>query len=98
MEVPELDNRTISGLNHPKLTVPGNLERNTCYKINASITVGRGVKVASNEITFKTTPSVSVPKRRCKVSPIEGVVLETNFIVNCSGWHTQSANFTYTFR
>lgn len=105
-EVIDLENRTLTDLNNPNLVLTGklggneySLEMNTSYKINCFITVEGGGKIPSfKAIFFQTVAPLSVPKKRCSVTPKQGYELETNFAVNCSGWHAKSVNLMYDFR
>lgn len=104
-EVTDLENRTLTDqLDNPHLVLKGqlsedkySLDMNSTYKINASISVGED-RFPSNEITVKTIAPLSIPKKTCEVTPHKGVVLETNFTVDCSGWHAENVNLTYLFR
>ena len=104
-EVTDLANRTRTDLNKPTLILTGKLGGNcyslkmdTLYKINSSISLRGGRTFASNEIVFKTVAPLRVPKERCKVTPHEGFVLETTFVINCSGWHAKNVSLLYEFR
>ena len=104
MEITDLTDRILTELDNPNLVLAGKLdenryllEMNTTYKINGSIIL-EGGRVLEDEIIFQTISPLSVPKKGCNVTPVEGFVLETNFIVNCSGWLAEHVNLTYTFR
>jgi len=104
MEITDLTDRILTELDNPNLVLAGkldenrySLEMNTTYKINGSIIL-EGGRVLEDEIIFQTISPLSVPKKGCNVTPVEGFVLETNFIVNCSGWLAEHVNLTYTFR
>ena len=104
MEITDLTDRILTELDSPNLVLAGkldgkrySLEMNTSYKINGSINL-QGGRVLQDEIIFQTVSPLSVPEKGCSVAPVEGFVLETNFIVNCSGWLAEHVNLTYTFR
>ena len=103
-EVTDLANRILTDLNNPSLVLTGrldgnkySLEMNATYKIKGSIRVTGG-RVLEDEITFQTASPLSIPKQGCKVTPVEGFVLKTNFTVNCSGWLAEHVNLTFGFR
>lgn len=102
-EVTDLDKRIETPRNNPNIVLRGreeySLERNTDYKINASIEVNGKKNYSSlNETTFKTISLLSVPNNTCKVTPSVGVAYSTDFTVDCTGWQHQSANRTYSYR
>ena len=103
-EVTDLENRALTDLDNPNLVLKGrlngnkySLDMNTNFKINASISVGEDT-FPSNEITFKTIAPLLIPNKTCEVTPHKGVVLETNFTVDCSGWQVENVNLIYQFR
>ena len=105
-DVTDLDKRINTPNDNPVLELVGkiakdeySLKMNTSYKINGSIEVNGKKKYSSlNEIRFETMSPLSIPNDTCKVTPTEGVALETNFTVDCTGWQYQYANLTYSFR
>lgn len=102
-EITDLSDRILTELDNPSLVLGKldenrySLDMNTTYKIKGSIVMEEG-HFMEDEIIFQTVAPLSIPNRRCSVTPLEGLVLETNFTVNCSGWTTQYSNLTYTFR
>jgi len=104
MEITDLTDRILTELDNPNLVLAGklnenrySLEMNTTYKIKGSVIL-EGSRVLEDGLIFKTALPLSGPEKGCNVTPVEGFVLETDFIVNCSGWLAEHVNLTYTFR
>ena len=102
-EVTDLDKRIETPRNNSNIFLRGggecSLEKNTDYKINASIEVNGKKNYSSlNETTFKTISLLSVPNNTCKVTPSVGVAYSTNFMVDCAGWQDQSEHRTFSYR
>ena len=102
-EITDLSDRILTELDNPSLVLGKldenkySLDMNTTYKIRGSIIMEEG-RFMEDEIVFQTVSPLSIPNKRCSVTPVEGLVLETNFTVNCSGWAAKHSNLTYTFR
>ena len=105
-EIPDLPDRILTELDNPSVVLAGDLdaqegtlEKNTSYKIKGSVHL-EGGNVAEDEIVFQTIVPLSRPteNERCSIKPIEGLALETEFAVNCSGWHILNPSLTYSFR
>jgi len=106
VQISDLAERILTNLDNPSIVLTGklgnnkySLELNATYRIKASIILQAGL-VLEDDLTFRTLKPLSVPKKRCSVTPKEGFVLKTNFSVDCSGWHDafENNNLTYSFR
>lgn len=100
--VPNFEDRILTDINSPNLVIPGDkqiLEENTKYRIRVEVTLATGFTFAE-EIMFITNspPRILDGRGGCSVTPREGLVLTTEFKINCSGWSDEDLPLNYEFR